>query len=318
MESFGARLRREREQRGITLEEITSSTKIGVRLLRAIEEEHFEQLPGGIFNKGFVRAYARHLGLDEEQTIADYFAASGEGPVPKKASELEPGELAEIQAEGGNDGMARIPWSAFAAALLIVAFGFAFWSFYSRPSRKQAAAPETKTANRPAERPSAPKSTVASAASDRKQNAGAETAARMQPAGETQVASSNPQSGNHQPVVTSAVSAPTLTSGQNQTPVPTPGAFRVLIKVREDSWVTITADGKQIMQDTLVAPAEKFVEAQKEIVIKAGNVGALDFIFNGRRLPSQGDYGEVRALTFDANGLRPPTPRSDSPESFPR
>jgi cytoskeleton protein RodZ len=52
VESLGARLKREREQRKITLEEISLSTKIGTRFLLAIEEEQFDQLPGGIFNKG--------------------------------------------------------------------------------------------------------------------------------------------------------------------------------------------------------------------------------------------------------------------------
>ncbi len=69
MESLGARLKREREQRKITLDEISLSTKIGTRFLLAIEEEQFDQLPGGIFNKGFVRAYARYLGVDEARRL---------------------------------------------------------------------------------------------------------------------------------------------------------------------------------------------------------------------------------------------------------
>src|SRR5579872_6613918 len=84
MGTFGERLRREREMRGITLEEIAHSTKIGTRNLRALENEEFHLLPGGIFNRGFVRAYAHFLGLDEEQCIADYNAAMAEkeGPPP--------------------------------------------------------------------------------------------------------------------------------------------------------------------------------------------------------------------------------------------
>ena len=67
MGAFGDRLRREREMRGITLDEITESTKISRRHLEALEGEHFNQLPGGVFNKGFVRAYAHFLGIDEDQ-----------------------------------------------------------------------------------------------------------------------------------------------------------------------------------------------------------------------------------------------------------
>src|SRR5438552_848763 len=68
----------EREQRGISLDDVALSTKIGARFLRAMEEEKFDQLPGGIFNRGFVRAYARRVGIDEEQAVADYLEATGE------------------------------------------------------------------------------------------------------------------------------------------------------------------------------------------------------------------------------------------------
>ena len=84
MATFGAQLKQERERQGVTLEEISLSTKIGTRMLRALEEEHFDQLPGGIFNKGFIRAYARCLGMDEDQAVADYLAATGATPLAKK------------------------------------------------------------------------------------------------------------------------------------------------------------------------------------------------------------------------------------------
>ena len=80
MPSFGEKLKLEREKRKITLEQISSSTKIGTRMLQALEEDKFNQLPGGIFNKGFVRAYSRCVGLDEDQTVADYLEASGDAP----------------------------------------------------------------------------------------------------------------------------------------------------------------------------------------------------------------------------------------------
>src|SRR5512133_2130734 len=76
--SFGERLRREREMRKVSLEEIAAATKIGTRHLRALEEEDFKKLPGGIFNKGFVRAYARFLGINEDQAVSDYLIAAGE------------------------------------------------------------------------------------------------------------------------------------------------------------------------------------------------------------------------------------------------
>ena len=78
--TFGEHLKREREMRGVSLDEITAATRIATRFLQAIEEEHWDQLPGGVFNRGFVRAVARYLGLDEENTVAEYVSAVEDRP----------------------------------------------------------------------------------------------------------------------------------------------------------------------------------------------------------------------------------------------
>jgi hypothetical protein len=83
--AFGEKLRKQREQRGLDLEAISKTTKISTRMLRALEDEQFDLLPGGIFNKGFVRAYARQVGLDEEETVADYLAASRENQLQPRS-----------------------------------------------------------------------------------------------------------------------------------------------------------------------------------------------------------------------------------------
>jgi hypothetical protein len=71
---FGDKFRKAREKKEISLDDVSNVTKIGARMLRAIEEEHFDQLPGGVFNKGFIRAYAKHLGLNDEEAVTDYLA----------------------------------------------------------------------------------------------------------------------------------------------------------------------------------------------------------------------------------------------------
>ncbi len=79
--SFGEDLRMERLNREITLEKITEVTKISPRHLRALEENEFRVLPGGILNKGIVRGYVKVLGLDEMDWISRFqraYMASGE------------------------------------------------------------------------------------------------------------------------------------------------------------------------------------------------------------------------------------------------
>ena len=70
--NFGERLKRERELREVPLEEITQATRIGSRFLEALENEDWDKLPGGVFNRGFVRSIAHYLGLDEESFLAEY------------------------------------------------------------------------------------------------------------------------------------------------------------------------------------------------------------------------------------------------------
>ncbi len=74
MGEFGDKFRKAREKKELSLDDVSNVTKIGTRMLQAIEEENFEQLPGGVFNRGFIRAYAKHLGLDSEEAVNDYLA----------------------------------------------------------------------------------------------------------------------------------------------------------------------------------------------------------------------------------------------------
>jgi cytoskeleton protein RodZ len=105
--TFGERLKRERELREVTLEEITAATRIGPRFLEALENEDWEKLPGGVFNRGFVRSVARYLGLDEESFLGDYDMAHG--PVVQTAPE-----------RNANHFSSRPKWIPFVVFLFIV------------------------------------------------------------------------------------------------------------------------------------------------------------------------------------------------------
>src|SRR5262249_28007330 len=83
--TFGERLKRERELREVTLEEVSNATRISERFLQALEDEDWAKLPGGVFGRGFVRTVARYLGLSEESLLAEYDLARGENAVPAPA-----------------------------------------------------------------------------------------------------------------------------------------------------------------------------------------------------------------------------------------
>jgi cytoskeleton protein RodZ len=285
VESLGARFKRERERQKITLDQVAAATKIGTRMLKALEEDHFDQLPGGIFNKGFVRSYARHLSMDEEQAIADYLAATSPAQ-PIKEPEAVLSALADRAEEtrsterpGSNDGL---PWDKLAAVLLLVAFGFALWGWRTR--KQHHAEPAAQTIN--AQQSNAPAAAPAPAATATSAPAPATVPGSIAPA--TPPPSATPSS-----------------------PSPT-GAFLLLIQAHGDSWIEVSADGADVLHELLPAGSQKFIAAQHEIVVKAGNVGSLDFTFNGKKLSAQGPSDKVKTLKFDPSGL---TPTSTTPAS---
>jgi cytoskeleton protein RodZ len=260
---FGDRLRREREMRGITLDEIAESTKISRRHLEALERDRFDQLPGGVFNKGFVRAYARFLGIDEDQAVADYSSASNEQPEPEDKFPLEIHEEPDREL---NPRRSSLPLIFALAALVGVMVGYFFW-LKSKPKSEHTAV-------------AAPEATV------------------QEPASKTPTSASSPTV-TPQPPAPAADSSPAAPDAQK----PAEKKFSVLIKAKEDSWVTIVADGKSFFDDTLTADSRKKFRAAKLLVLTTKNAGGIDVLFNGRPLGALGNENEPRTLTFNATGL---------------
>ncbi|MGH9363458.1 MAG: helix-turn-helix domain-containing protein [Thermoanaerobaculia bacterium] len=88
--SFGTWLRRQREMRGVELRDIAERTKISLRYLEAMEEDRFDILPAPIFAKGFLREYARHVGLSPDEVVNHFLAAH-----EPQAGEAEPAPVRE-------------------------------------------------------------------------------------------------------------------------------------------------------------------------------------------------------------------------------
>jgi cytoskeleton protein RodZ len=315
--SFGEKLKLEREKRKITLEQISNSTKIGTRMLQALEEDRFNQLPGGIFNKGFVRAYARFVGLDEDQTVADYLDASGDAPpVSTEIAPQEDGarENAENlrRLEASEDYPARhLPWGLFAAVLLVIALALSLWSHRRREQARQSVRPAPTAA---ATQLSGEASRGASG-----DESGAGSPSPASPATGSPTAGSTP---SVQPASASSGKASSIApkipqdlAPQNlsaASPAATPGEFTVLIQTREESWISITADGKSAPSELLAAGSQRTIRGRKEVVVKVGNAGGVDFHFNGKKLDTGGEFGEVKTITLGPAGIIPNAPAPPS------
>jgi cytoskeleton protein RodZ len=77
---FGERLKRERELRGVSLVEVSVATRINTKYLEALENEQWDQLPRGMFTRGFIRTIARYLGLNEDGLISEYALSTNDHP----------------------------------------------------------------------------------------------------------------------------------------------------------------------------------------------------------------------------------------------
>jgi cytoskeletal protein RodZ len=83
--NFGERLKRERELREVSMDELTKATRISTRFVEALENEDWAKLPGGVFGHGFVRTIARYLGLNEEALLSEYDMARADHMPPSSS-----------------------------------------------------------------------------------------------------------------------------------------------------------------------------------------------------------------------------------------
>ncbi len=425
--AFGEKLRKQREQRGIALDAISNTTKISTRMLRALEEEQFDQLPGGVFNKGFVRAYARQVGLDEEETVTDYLAALRESQIQAQTilpdfrttnghsstapPQGRPGnpQLADNRNDDNENGRtslsaaerrkhnrrnevrrnqdrnrpeaiadasrspvvrdqvvrnqhARLPENggadqgdyprqhdssslpgfitvgsgaegstepprprspffsrislSLAAAFLLATAGLAVWNSHRHreSAAKLANASTSSSFPLPAQAAAAtqtpaPSSQLASASHSVPPSAAKSVAAAPPPSTNASLTSAVPKPAANPPAANPHPDP--AKPATNTAAAKPPATFTVLIRAEETTWVAITADGKPVAHETLIAPAHTSIRAAHEIVVRAGNAAGVSFLVNHKEIPASGNEGEVKTYVFDPNGI------SSSPQTEP-
>jgi transcriptional regulator with XRE-family HTH domain len=133
MASLGQDLKRERELRGISLKEISSTTKISLRFLQALEEDRLDILPGNFFIKAILRSYAKFIGLEEDYVLNKYYEAS---------LELEQSqESKQIKIKTRPILTKNIKKLIYYVALIIILLLFLFFLYYLFFLKKQTSPP---------------------------------------------------------------------------------------------------------------------------------------------------------------------------------
>ena len=138
--SLGARLRQAREARNLSLRELSDQTRIARRYLEAIEADDYKELPGGIFNRSFIKAYARAVGFNEAEAVSAYTEvarAHGEQPDELPTSRQQ----SRIYMDGDNSRSPFVTALLSLVILAIISLGiYAGLHYYQRRNADAAAA----------------------------------------------------------------------------------------------------------------------------------------------------------------------------------
>jgi cytoskeletal protein RodZ len=131
MATLGQQLKQAREEKSVSLQEIAESTHISIRFLQAIENDAYDVLPGGVFNRAFVRKFASRVGFDEEQAVNLYqeqWQEQGGGEEPERGYQLGVEDFESRQSTG--NGLLL----SFVALVVIGSLAYAAYQFFTPPA----------------------------------------------------------------------------------------------------------------------------------------------------------------------------------------
>lgn len=301
-ESFGPWLRRQREMREIDLREIADSSKISLRYLQAFEENRFEELPADVFAKGFLRHYARFVGIDAEEAVNFFAQARKEAAANQEEDEIT--RVVRIRSSKSSSSHRResanrrfVLVILLAAALLL----FLVWQL-SRWQKKQ----EVVEAPPPAVAIPAPGTTDAGGESSPESSATpATTAPEAAPApGDTNAAATPPAGAAPEALPPAGTppppsSDPALALQQQQVNVG--DLIRVSLDFQGQCWVEAVVDGKR-QQSATRAQGEAVVFAGNELIeVKLGDYHSVQVEVNGQPVTLQNEpgRGSTKRLRID-------------------
>jgi cytoskeleton protein RodZ len=330
MSAFGENLRREREMRGVSLDEISFATKISLRFLEAIEREDFSKLPGGIFSRSFIRTYARYLGLDEDRVVAEFQLAA------QPQTDFDLHRMAAGNSRFGRPGQ-KSTLIATAVAIVLLATGYMLYRYSRRaaeapppplpapvvtsqpsPAPPMAVAPASTlpaTADSSAVpagsvvtggpsvagAPGVPSATAPAAAPGTAPNT-VPSPLNPSPAGSKPAAGVGPATNPAAPATAAAASAPQNVRPGSET------EMALQIASTERAWVAVDADGKTVFQRVLNPNEVQNFHAQKSFEVTTGNAQSVILTLNGQTLKPLGRRGEVKSVHLTRDDLKHTTP----------
>ena len=280
MEPLGEYLKQARKKKRLSLEQITSQTRIQEHHLQALESEDFANLPAKVFAKGFVRSYAKALGLDEEEAIQCFLETSGTFYEQHQPEQPQPHVQVKLEAAHRQS----MNWNLVVVVLVVIAAG-AVW--YGLPKQEDTpidlSEPEISSSVETTQEPIPP-------LSDPQES--------IAPATPVDPAPTPPSS----PISVPALPAPNPIKTPPIEPIPptsspAPPAVEITadashtleIEATQLTWVVVQSD-KQAPNEALLQPGQrKTWKANKQFLLTLGNAAGVAIRLNGE---TQGPFGK--------------------------
>jgi cytoskeletal protein RodZ len=268
---FGRMLREARERKGVSLRQIANATKISVAVLEGLERNDISRLPGGIFGRAFVRSYASEVGLDPEATIQEFIAQFKSDTVTaghSSSERFEDGEALESRRRTALTFLALIVLGLPIAAATV------YFTLSGRSAPVPAPAPVAAVAPRlpPPDEPPPPPADLAA-----------------------------PPPAQPAPAVAQDQAAADGRSAKNDA-----GAerFVVSLSVSRECWLSATVDGRKEVERVLQPGDQRTVEVFRDLVLTAGDAGAVAMTINGTQAKPLGRSGEVVTARLDLSNFK--------------
>ena len=302
MESIGEFFRQVRETKGLTIDEVASKTRIRTDFVKALEDGNFAKLPDQVFARGFVRSYARSLGLDEDDAIHRFVQSAG----AYYDKQVERERLKVRQAEEERKRQANRKAVAIAIGIAILTLIFLLSREQSsllvrRSSSDPPASASKRTVPPTPESQDAPPSQQAEAVS---------SATKAKPSESPAVSAKASVENNAGPVTAPApaasavpeLAAPVPSSLGSDGPLggislegsgATDEQLALDLEATELSWVVVQVDGGS-PQEALLRPGEKARwKGQDQFILTLGNAGGVKAELNGKPQKPFGPSGKV-------------------------
>lgn len=288
MIELGQLLRQSREAKELSLAEVEAKTRIRQRYLAALEAGDWDELPNEVVARGFLHTYARFLGLDPNELLAQFGLAGSQPaapanktgqPVAAAAPAYRPIDFDLYGAQPQRRLLARRLFRLAILLILAVLLGFLLVR-YGLPFLLEGRTPgqaATATATLPPEGSPPATPLIVLGAS---------------PTPTAAAATATPTAAQMRPATTAAASpSPTATA----TPIQ---QIHLLIEVTQRAWIRLTADEQVLLEGIREAGFRQEFSAQESMILRTGNAGGLQLTLNGETLPSLGGPGEIVELKW--------------------